>query len=96
MPGHKAVILHLNPAILIIEGRTVEGIAHHLAPMLPSGQNVVIIIIVNTTYMGSVSQMMGSTGLMREDITFIFLCRGDDSVFLPVYEITPRFSSSSM
>ena len=51
MPGHKAVILHLNPAILIIEGRTVEGIAHHLPPMLPAGEESVIVIVVTPTDM---------------------------------------------
>lgn len=34
----------------------------------------IIFQLVNTISMGSLSQMVGDTGLMREDISFIFLC----------------------
>ena len=46
MPCQKAVVLHIYLIVGVVDGRAIEGIAHHLAPMLPSGQNVVIIIIL--------------------------------------------------
>lgn len=58
----------------------------------------IIFQLVNTTYMGSVSQMMGSTGLMREDITFIFLC-GVVGVAMPfpvLFRLKFRFTNRSL
>ena len=34
----------------------------------------IIFQLVHTTYMGNSSQMMGALSLMREDVSFIFLC----------------------
>ena len=34
----------------------------------------VIFQMVNTVYMGSMQQMVGDLGIMREDVSFIFLC----------------------
>lgn len=58
----------------------------------------IIFQLVNTTYMGSVSQMMGSTGLMREDITFIFLC-GVVGVAMPfpvLFRLKFRFTNRNL
>ena len=63
MPCQKAVVLHIYLIVGVVDGRAIEGIAHHLAPMLPSGQNVVIIIIVNTTYM--VGHLLGVVVIYR-------------------------------
>ena len=57
----------------------------------------VIFQLVNTICMGSVSQMVGSTGLMREDITFIFLC-GVVGVAMPfpvLFRMKLRFTNRS-
>lgn len=48
--------------------------------------------------MGSVSQMVGSTGLMREDITFIFLC-GVVGVAMPfpvLFRMKFRFTNRAL
>lgn len=58
----------------------------------------VIFQLVNTIYMGSVLQMVGSTGLMRENITFIFLC-GVVGVAMPfpvLFRMKFRFTNRSL
>ncbi len=58
----------------------------------------VIFQIVNTVYMSSVSQMVGTTGLMADDISFIFLC-GVVGVAMPfpvLFRLKFRFTNRSL
>ena len=51
MPGHEAAVLNLYPAVVIIQRGEIERIAHHLAPVLPSHQYVMIIVVVQASDM---------------------------------------------
>lgn len=58
----------------------------------------VIFQLVNTVYMGSASQIVGSTGLMSEDISFIFLC-GVVGVAMPfpvLFRLKFRYTNRSL
>ena len=58
----------------------------------------VIFQLVNTTYMGTMQQMMGDMSLMREDVSFIFLC-GVVGVAMPfpiLFRLKFRFTNRSL
>ncbi|UKK52184.1 hypothetical protein L6472_06275 [Prevotella sp. E13-17] len=58
----------------------------------------VVFQMVNTTYMGTMQQMMGDMSLMREDVTFIFLC-GVIGVAMPfpiLFRLKFRFTNRSL
>ena len=51
MPGHEAVVLHLDGVVIVIKRRDVKRIAHHLSPMLPTAVEVVVVVIIATAYL---------------------------------------------
>ena len=51
MIGYETVVSDINISVVIINRRTVEWISYHLAPMLPSRIDAVVIIIISTRYM---------------------------------------------
>ena len=51
MPGHEAVVLHLDGVVFVIKRRDVKRIAHHLSPMLPTAVEVVVVVIIATAYL---------------------------------------------
>ncbi len=58
----------------------------------------IIFQLVHTTYMGNSSQMMGALSLMREDVSFIFLC-GVIGVTMPfpvLFRLKFRFTNRSL
>ena len=58
----------------------------------------VIFQLVDTVYMGSMQQMLGSTGLMREDVQFLFLC-GVVGVAMPfpiLFRLKFRFTNRQL
>lgn len=58
----------------------------------------VVFQLVNTTYLGSMQQMMGATQLMQEDIMFIFIC-GEVGVAMPfpfLFRLKFRFTNRQL
>lgn len=58
----------------------------------------VIFQLVNITYMGTMQQMMGDMSLMREDVSFMFLC-GVVGVAMPfpiLFRLKFRFTNRSL
>lgn len=58
----------------------------------------VVFQLVNTTYLGSMQQMMGATQLMQEDIMFIFIC-GEVGVAMPfpfLFRMKFRFTNRQL
>ena len=58
----------------------------------------IVFQLVNTTYMGNLSQMMGAESLMREDVSFIFSC-GLIGVAMPfpiLFRLKFRFTNRSL
>ena len=72
MQGNEAVVLHLNRAVFIVNGREIKRVAHHLPPMLPASSNIVVVEIITTTDMileGGIMVVINSTTLVfRIDI----------------------------
>lgn len=58
----------------------------------------IVFQLANTVYMGSASQLMGTTGLMREDVAFIALC-GEVGVAMPfpvLFRLKFRYTNRSL
>lgn len=51
MIGNETIVSDNNISVVIINRRTVKWISYHLAPMLPSRIDAVVIIIISTRYM---------------------------------------------
>ena len=51
MVGSETVVLTIHLSVIVVDGRTIERIAHHHSPVLPSGIYVMIVVIVFSAYM---------------------------------------------
>ena len=49
VPCHKAVVFYSHFVVGIVDRGAIQRIAHHLSPMLPSRENMVVVVIVMTS-----------------------------------------------
>ena len=54
MPRHEAVVLHRDDTrVVVVQRREVQRVAHHHAPVLPTGLLAVVVVLVATGDMGA-------------------------------------------
>ena len=70
--GHESGVLEVDDAVLVVDGRAVERVAHGLSPMLPTGVDVVVVVAVAAADVvgqrGRVVVVDGAALVLRVDI----------------------------
>lgn len=90
MERGEAVVLNGERAVVVVDRRAVERIAHYLSPMLPSGEDIMVIEVVSTADMLGASD--GMVVIERSALVFGIEIFHDD-VFQPRAVAQVEFST---